>query len=636
MAASFDDGLMHEVATAISDEARAKHHQAARQGNRGQYFGLTFWTPNINIFRDPRWGRGQETYGEDPYLTARMGVAFVKGLQGDDPDYLKLVATPKHFAVHSGREADRHHFNAVVGERDLRETYLPAFKACVQEAGAYSVMGAYNRTLDEPCCASRRLLMDILRDEWGFTGYVVSDCWAIRDIHAHHKVTDGPAESAALAVKNGCDLNCGEVFKWLLEAIQRDIIDETDIDVAVTRLFRARFKLGMFDPPDQVPYASIPADVVTCDEHRELALRMARESIVLLKNGGDLLPLRRDMNCIAVVGPCADSLQAQYANYTGFPATYSTPLSSIVEAVSAGTNVLYEDGCDIVGEVPDEIEDWGRFDGAVRAAKQADVVVACMGLTNLLEGEENDARLSEDNGDRIHLGLPDVQRALLRELHATGTPVVLVLMSGSAVTLNWEDENLPAILQAWYPGQEGGHAVADVLFGDHNPSGRLPVTFVRSLDQLPPFEDYDMRGRTYRFMEEEPLYRFGYGLSYTTFEYAGLRLEPAEAGTHEPVTVSVEVENTGDRAGDEVVQLYVTDVEASVPVPRLHLEGFRRIRLDAGEKRSVTFELRPEQLAAYGDDGQPFVEPGEFRISVGGGQPGDRTAGSVNATLTVG
>ncbi|MFO7958286.1 MAG: glycoside hydrolase family 3 C-terminal domain-containing protein [Candidatus Brocadiia bacterium] len=635
MAASFDDGLMHEVATAISDEARAKHHQAARQGNRGQYFGLTFWTPNINIFRDPRWGRGQETYGEDPYLTARMGVAFVKGLQGDDPDYLKLVATPKHFAVHSGREADRHHFNAVVSERDLRETYLPAFKACVQEAGAYSVMGAYNRTLDEPCCASRRLLMDILRDEWGFTGYVVSDCGAIRDIHAHHKVTDGPAESAALAVKNGCDLNCGEVFKWLLEAVQRDLIDETDIDVAVTRLFRARFKLGMFDPPDRVPYASIPTDVVACDEHRALALRMARESIVLLKNDGALLPLRRDLNCIAVVGPCADSLQAQYANYTGFPATYSTPLNSIVEAVSAGTNVLYEDGCDIVGEVPDEIEGWGRFDRAVRAGKQADVVVACMGLTNLLEGEENDARLSEDNGDRIHLGLPDVQRALLRELHATGTPAILVLMSGSAVTLNWEDENLPAILQAWYPGQEGGRAVADVLFGDYNPAGRLPVTFVRSLDQLPPFEDYDMRGRTYRFMEDEPLYRFGYGLSYTTFEYSGLRLDPAEAGTDEPVNVSVEVENTSERAGSEVVQLYVTDVEASVPVPRLHLEGFRRIQLDAGEKQTVTFELRPEQLAACDDDGQPFVEPGEFRISVGGGQPDDAAAASVSATLTL-
>jgi beta-glucosidase len=630
MAASFDAPLMQRVGTAISDEARAKHHQALRQDNRGQYFGLTYWSPNINIFRDPRWGRGQETYGEDPHLMARMGVAFVKGLQGDDPRYLKLVATPKHYAVHSGREAERHHFDAVVSRRDLRETYLPAFKACVQEAGAYSVMGAYNRTLGEPCCASKLLLEDILRGEWGFEGYVVSDCGAINDIHANHRLTDGPAESAALAVGRGCDLNCGETYSWLLSAVEQGLISEEAVDVSLKRLLTARFRLGMFDPPERVPYAAVPPHVVACAEHCELALRMARECIVLLKNEGDLLPLSKDVRSVAVVGPNANSMDVLLGNYNGYPARYVTGLEGILGKVAAGTQVHLAGGCELCGTSRD------GFDHAASIASWSDVVVAFMGLSPSYEGEEGSAYLSEANGDREQIGLPGVQEELLKRLHETGTPVVLVLMSGSAVAIPWAAENLPAILQAWYPGEQGGAAVADVLFGDYNPAGRLPVTFVRSLDQLPPFEDYEMaKGRTYRFMPEEPLYRFGYGLSYTTFAYFDLALQRDEVGPDEPVEVTVKVRNAGERAGDEVAQLYVSDVEASVPVPVRHLEGFRRVTLEPGEQQELAFTLTPEQLAAYGDDGTPFVEPGEFRISVGGGQPDDPTAGAVTAVLTV-
>jgi beta-glucosidase len=630
MAASFDTDLMFRTAKAISDEARAKHHQALRQGNRGQYFGLTYWTPNINIFRDPRWGRGQETYGEDPHLTARMGVAFCRGLQGDDSRYLKLVATPKHYAVHSGREADRHRFDARVDQRNLRETYLPHFKACVQEAGAYSVMGAYNRTNGEPCCASRTLLQDILRDEWGFEGYVVSDCGAIRNIHEDHKVTAGPAESAALAVKNGCDLNCGGVYEWLKEAVEAGLIEEGTIDLSLRRLMRARFKLGMFDPPEIVPYAQIPPDVVCCDEHRELALQMARESLVLLKNAGNVLPLPKDLKHVAVIGPLADTFEAMRGNYHGLPDTYVTPLAGIVGKVSVATRVIYTQGC---GLVDPKSETWRSVEYVTSGA---DVVIAFMGLSQQLEGEEGAATLSEDNGDRKTLGLPAVQLDLLKKLHATGKPVVLVCAGGSALELNWAQEHIPAILYMWYPGQEGGQAVADVLFGDYNPAGRLPVTFVKGLEQLPPVEDYDMyKGRTYRFMKEEPLYRFGYGLSYTNFEYARLRLSADGIGVDESVTVSVDVTNTGEMAGDEVVQLYTSDVEASVPVPLLHLEGFRRIHLESGQSETVTFELQPEQLVAYDDDGNPFVEPGKFEVSVGGGQPGDPHSGSVTTVLTV-
>jgi len=633
MAASFNPDLLQAVADVISTEARAKHHQAARQGNRGIYFGLTYWSPNINIFRDPRWGRGQETYGEDPYLTARLGVAFCRGLQGNDPRYLKVVATPKHYAVHSGPEALRHEFDAVVSARDLHETYLPHFEACVREAGAWSVMGAYNRTLGEPCCASRLLLQTILREEWGFEGYVVSDCWAIRDFHEHHKVTASPAESAAMAVKAGCDLNCGEMYHSLLEAVEQGLITEAEIAVSVKRLFTARMKLGMFDPEEAVPYAAIPAATVRCPEHLALARRMARESMVLLKNNG-VLPLRKDLNRVAVVGPNVDNKTALYANYNGFSPEVITPLDGILEKVSVGSYVEGRLGCHLYLDEP-------VCEGDIRycADQETDVVIAVLGYTAELEGEEGSASKADVKGDRVKIGFPGRQLELLKRLRETGKPVVLVVLSGSALDLAEAEPLADAILYAWYPGEQGGHAIADVLFGDYNPAGRLPVTVVKSLDQLPDFANYAMQGRTYRFMTDEPLYRFGYGLSYTRFAYANLEVTggrrqaigKAEDGNPEICTVSVDVTNTGDRDGDEVVQVYVSDVEASVPVPVRHLEAFRRIHLKAGATQTLTFDLKRSQFVCYDDAGKPFLEPGEFLISVGGGQPDDPAAGAVSA-----
>lgn len=638
MAASFNDKLLYRVACAISDEARAKHHEFVRQGDRGIFKGLTFWSPNINIFRDPRWGRGQETYGEDPYLTGRMGVAFVKGLQGDHPKYLKVVATPKHYAVHSGPEPLRHSFDARVSQKDLRETYLPAFKECVKEGKAGSIMGAYNRTNGEPCCASQTLLQKILREEWGFKGYVVSDCGAIDDIHAHHKVTSTPEESAALAVNTGCDLNCGRTFDSLVKAVKQGLISEETIDRAVKRLFRARFKLGMFDPPERVPYTQIPYEMNDCEEHRRLALEMARESMVLLKNEGGLLPLRKDLKAIAVIGPNADNQKALLGNYNGMPSKYVTALEGIRAKVSSHTRVYYAGGCDLVNK---EDTSWGPkatagFAEALAAAQRADVVIMCLGLSPDLEGEEGNTPRSTAGGDRVGLDLPGMQEELLKAVCATGKPVVLVLFSGSPVSINWAHENVLAILQAWYPGEEGGTAIADVLFGDYNPGGRLPVTFVKSVEQLPPFTDYSMKGRTYRYMKDEPLYPFGYGLSYTTFEYSNLRLsaEVIEAG--QSLTVSVDVKNTGKMAGDEVVQLYLTDLEASVDVPIHELKGFTRIKLQPCESTTVTFTLTPRQMALIDNDGKCILEPGKFRVMVGGRQPDKRSAVLAGNAILIG
>jgi len=627
MAASFNDKLLYKVACAISDEARAKHHEFVRQGDRGIYKGLTFLSPNVNIFRDPRWGRGQETYGEDPYLTGRMGVAFIKGLQGDHPKYLKVVATPKHYAVHSGPEPLRHSFDARVSQKDLRETYLPAFKECIKEGKAESIMGAYNRTNGEPCCASPTLLQKILRDEWGFDGYVVSDCGAIHDIHAPHKVTSTPEESAALAVNAGCDLCCGREFKSLVNAVKQGLISEEAIDRAVKRLFRARFKLGMFDPPERVPYAQIPYEVNDCEEHRKLALEMARESMVLLKNEGGLLPLRKDLKAIAVIGPNADSKKVLLGNYHGTPSKYVTALEGIRAKVSPQTKVYYAEGCDLTTTRPSY---WGQeatagFAEALTVARMADVVIMCLGLSPELEGEEGDAARSTAGGDRDSLALPGMQEELLKAVCATGKPVVLVLFSGSPVSINWAHENVPAILLAWYPGEEGGTAIADVLFGDYNPGGRLPVTFVKSVEQLPPFTDYSMKGRTYRYMEDEPLYPFGYGLSYTTFEYSNLKLSAPVIEAGQSLTISVDVKNTGNMAGDEVVQLYLKDLEASVDVPIHELKGFSRVKLQPGQSTTVTFTLTPRQMALIDNEGRCILEPGKFRVMVGGRQPDKRS-----------
>jgi len=633
LAATWNTNLIHRVATAISDEARAKHHEAVRQGIREIYRGLTFWSPNINIFRDPRWGRGQETYGEDPYLTSRIGVAFVKGLQGDDPHYLKTVATPKHFAVHSGPEKDRHHFDARVSERDLRETYLPAFKACVQEGKAASVMGAYSRANGEPCCASKTLLQEILRNEWGFDGYVVSDCGAICDIFKGHRVAKTAQEAAAMAVGAGCDLNCGETYGALLIAVEQGLISEEAIDRAVKRLFTARFRLGMFDPPEMVPYAQIPYEVNDCQEHRELALQAARESIVLLKNENDFLPLDKDLKSIAVIGPNANDVQVLLGNYHGTPSRAVTPLEGIRGKVGPHTEVFYAKGCGISGTSTE------GFAEAAELAQKSDVAIVIVGLSQKMEGEEGQEEGVEEGersqGDRTDLALPGVQEDLLKAIHATGTPIVVILINGSALAVNWANEHAEAIVEAWYPGEEGGTAIADVLFGDYNPGGRLPVTFYKSVDQLPPFTDYRMEGRTYRYLKEEPLFPFGYGLSYTKFRYSNLKVKPKKVAPGENVQISVEVENIGKRAGDEVVQLYLTDVTASVPVPIRQLQGFERITLAAGEKKIVKFTLTPNQMSLIDDDGKRVIEPGEFTVAVGGGQPtGKRIADSESNVLT--
>lgn len=629
MAASFDQELLEEVGNVISTEARAKHHEAARHEDRGIYKGLTFWSPNVNIFRDPRWGRGQETYGEDPYLTGRLGVAFIKGLQGDDPKYLKVAACAKHFAVHSGPESLRHEFDAVVSQKDLRETYLPAFRDCVVEGKVESVMGAYNRTNGEPCCASPTLLQKILRDEWGFSGHVVSDCGAINDIHAHHKATSTPEESAALAVKNGCDLNCGRVFESLGNAVKQGLLTEDDIDTALRRLLRTRFKLGMFDPEEDVPYAQIPYEVNDCEEHRQLALRTARESMVLLKNEGGLLPLDSSkIRSIAVIGPNADSRTVLLGNYFGIPSRYVTALEGIRRRVAPGTKVYYAEGCTLSGKQHDFV--WGArpthgFAEALAAAERSDVVVMCLGISAELEGEEGSVANSDGGGDRRDLGLPGVQQQLLEAVCAVGKPVVLVLFSGSPLAVNWAQEHVPAILQAWYPGEEGGTAIANVLFGDYSPAGRLPITFVKSVDQLPEFTDYSMQGRTYRYMTEEPLYPFGYGLSYAQFEYSNLVIDRPKASTADTVTVSVTVKNISERESDEVVQLYLKDLEASCVVPNWELQGFTRVTLKPGEAKQVVFTLEPRQLALIDNDGKRVLEPGVFRVAVGGHQPDSRS-----------
>ncbi|HEX7312476.1 MAG TPA: glycoside hydrolase family 3 C-terminal domain-containing protein [Pyrinomonadaceae bacterium] len=762
LGATWNEDLVKSVANAISDEARAKYNDAARRDFRKRFYGLTFWSPNINIFRDPRWGRGQETYGEDPYLTSRLGVAFVKGMQGDDPVYFKTIATPKHYAVHSGPESLRHTFDAHPPERDLEETYLPAFRAAVVEGRAGSVMCAYNRLNGEPLCASPRMLQQVLRERWGFGGYVVSDCDAVADIYKKHNYRKTEEEGVAVAVKTGTDLTCGYEYRALPAALKQGLITESEIDTAVKRLFEARFRLGMFDPPETNRYARIPVEVNDSAINRELAARAARESIVLLKNERGALPLKKDLKTIAVIGPNADSLEVLLGNYHGIPSKWVTPLEGIRRKVSPRTRVTYALGTTLTGDailpVPassfflnadksarglkaeyfdnkdlqgtpvatrtdEQLNfDWftdapvpgintdnfsarwtgyfvapasGTYQFGVRAddgirvflderpivdswrdsstrtltrsiefeagrayklrveyyehyaaataklvwgppglndslraealkvARESDVVVMALGLAPSLEGEEMDVKVKGfSGGDRTDLEMPGAQDELLKAVAATGKPVVLVLMNGGALAVNWAQANVPAIVEAWYPGEEGGTALADVLFGDYNPAGRLPVTFYKSVEQLPPFEDYRMDGKTYRYFRGDPLYPFGHGLSYTTFKYDNLKLNSKRYTTSQNVELSVEVRNTGERAGAEVVQLYVTDVEASAPVPLRALKGVRRVHLKAGERRRVGFTLTPRDLSLVDERGRRRLEPGEFRVSIGGKQPG--------------
>jgi beta-glucosidase len=621
LAATFDVPLMNDIATAISDEARAKHSEFLRQDQHARYQGLTFWSPNINIFRDPRWGRGQETYGEDPFLTARMGVAFVRGLQGDDKRYQKLDATAKHFAVHSGPESTRHEFDVHPDERDLRETYLPAFEALVKEAKVNAVMGAYNRVNGEPATASTRLLRDILRGEWGFKGYVVSDCDAVGDIFRTHKTVQTAEQAAAMAVRNGDDLNCGRTYAALPRAVEQGLISEREIDIALKRLMVARMRLGMFDPPARVPWAQLPYSVNQSAEHDALSRRAARESLVLLKNDG-LLPLSKSLRRIAVIGPTADSTSALRGNYFGTPAAPVTILQGIRAAVP-DAQVVYSRGAELVegmgnrGEAPaSEVS----AEQALAAARAAEVVVFVGGLTADIEGEE--MRVSYpgfSGGDRTDLRLPASQQKLLEALQATGKPVVLVLTTGSALAVDWAQQNLPAILLAWYPGQRGGNAVADVLFGDVDPAGRLPVTFYKAEELLPAFDDYRMEGRTYRYFRGTPLYAFGHGLSYTRFEYSNLRLDREWVTRVSRLRIKVKVENTGARAGDEVVQLYLRAVDAPHARANKELRGFQRITLQPGEKRELTFSITPgRDLRYYNEEHSAYeVDNGRYEVQVG-------------------
>ncbi|HUQ12108.1 MAG TPA: glycoside hydrolase family 3 C-terminal domain-containing protein [Steroidobacteraceae bacterium] len=776
IASTFDPALMVRVATAISDEARAKHHEFAARGQRKRYQGLTFWSPNINIFRDPRWGRGQETYGEDPFLTSRMGVAFVKAMQGDDPKYRKVDATAKHYVVHSGPEADRHHFDVHPDDRDLWETYMPAFRALVQEAQVASVMGAYNRVNGESASASHWLLTDVLRKQWGFKGYVVSDCDSVEDVWKWHKIVPTKEEAAALGVKSGDEVNCGRTYGALFNAVNLGLITEAEVDVAVRRAFLTRFQLGMFDPPEAVKWARIPYTVNQSAQHDVLAREVAQKSLVLLKNDG-VLPLdRRKVKTVAVIGPTADEIMSLLGNYYGTPAAPVTILQGIREAVGPNVKVLYSRGTDLVegraepraapiidpaylrpeagstqqglkgeyfrgrdlggtpvltridsrvsfrwdrgaptdtlvaqGELKQEgalgTDDYsirwtgkllppvsGRyelvvgandgfrlyidgklvndgwepqqrvtsksvfielqanqgydlkleyfeadrdaevrlawrlpgakapFEEAVDAARAADVIVYVGGLTGDVEGEE--MRVSYPGfagGDRTDLRIPQGQQKLLEALQATGRPVVLVLTGGSALAVDWAQAKLPAILMAWYPGQRGGNAVADVLFGDVSPSGRLPVTFYKADEKLPDFADYSMKNRTYRYFEGQPLYAFGHGLSYTKFAYSGLKLDQARIAADGSLTATVTVKNVGKRAGDEIVQLYLAPMDPKRPRALKDLRGMERVSLKPGESRQVSFTVQPARdLAIYDPAKKDYaVDAGQFVVQIG-------------------
>lgn len=625
LAASFDEELLYKVADVISTEARAKFNAFSAKGDRGIYKGLTIWSPNVNIFRDPRWGRGHETYGEDPYLTGRLGVSFIRGLQGTDEKYLKTVATPKHFAVHSGPEGIRENFNAKVGQRDLWDTYLPAFKECIKEGGAQSIMGAYNFINGKPCCASSILLEDILRDEWGFEGFVVSDCGALCNFHLYQGITQNAAESSALAIANGLDLNCGDAYNHLTTAVAQGLVSEEQIDRSLKRLLTARFKLGMFDPPEEVEYTNIPYDVVDCEAHRRFSKGAAQRSMVLLKNNG-ILPLSKEIASIAVIGPNALNHEVLLGNYNGWCSKYSTPVDGIREKVSADTRVYYAKGCDVLGESIEYGNDAkSGMTEAIIAAERADVTVLCLGLSPRIEGEAGDAYNSDAGGDRISIELPKLQQKLLEEVYAVSKSVIVVLISGGPLAVNWAQRYADAIIQAWYPGQEGGAALADILFGDYNPSAKLPITFYRSIDDLPDFEDYSMEGRTYRYMECSPLYPFGFGLSYTDFEYKDLKLDRQEIEVGQTIELSVTVKNTGLRAGEETVQLYIKDVEASCVVPRHKLVGIAKVYLEPGQQEEVQFTLTPRQMALIDDSGNCILEPGEFKVYVGGNQPDGRS-----------
>lgn len=627
LGATFDEELIHDIADVISTEGRAKYNEFVKHEDRDIYKGLTYWAPNINIFRDPRWGRGHETYGEDPYLTGQLGMAFVKGLQGDDPDNPKAAACAKHYAVHSGPEGDRHHFDAKVSDQDLYDTYLYAFKRLVKDAKVEAVMGAYNRINGEPACGSKRMLKDILRGQWGFEGHVVSDCWAIRDFHENHKVTGCEVESAALAVNNGCDLNCGCTYEKLIYAYKAGLVKEETIDEAVTRLMEIRLRLGTI-PERKSKYDDIPYEVVECKEHIELALDAAKDSFVLLKNDG-LLPLnKKDYKSIAVIGPNSDSRRALIGNYEGLSSEYITVLEGIRQVVgddirlfhAEGTH-LWKDRIHVISEPKD------GFAEAKIVAEHSDLVVMCLGLDASIEGEEGDEGNQFGSGDKPGLKLTGCQQELLEEIAKIGKPVVLLVLSGSALDLSWaqESNNVNAIMQCWYPGARGGRAIAEVLFGKASPGGKMPLTFYASDDDLPDFSDYSMENRTYRYFKGTPLYPFGYGLGYSKIDYLFASIDKDKGAIGDTFKLKVDVKNTGKYTQHEAVQVYVTDLEASTRVPIRSLRKVKCLELEPGETKEVEFTLFARDFAIIDEKGKCIIEPGKFKISIGGQQPDDRS-----------
>lgn len=621
MAAAFDEDAMERVGDIIATEGRAKYNEYSKHDDRDIYKGLTFWSPNVNIFRDPRWGRGHETYGEDPYLTSRLGVRFVEGIQGGGP-VMKAAACAKHYAVHSGPEAIRHEFDAEVSMKDMWETYLPAFEALVKEADVEAVMGAYNRTNGEPCCGHKYLMEEVLRGKWEFDGHYTSDCWAIKDFHENHQVTKNARESAALALKCGCDVNCGNTYLHLLGAVEDGLITEEDITVAAERLLTSRFLMGLFDGSE---YDDIPYEAVECREHLEEALNMARKGSVLLKNDGALPLDKSKLKTIGVVGPNADSRAALIGNYHGTASRYITVLEGIQDEVGDDVRVLFSEGCHLEKDRVENLA-WSqdRISEAVITAEHSDVVIICVGLDETLEGEEGDAGNSDASGDKKDLHLPKVQEELIEKVTAVGKPTIVVLMAGSAIDLNYAEEHCNAVLMAWYPGARGGRAVADILFGNVSPSGKLPITFYKDLEDLPEFTDYSMKNRTYRYMEQEALYPFGYGLTYGDTEVKEAKVS-GEVTKESDIRVEVFLKNEGDTDTDEVVQIYIKDLDSKLAVPNHNLCAFKRISLKAGEEKTVEMTVPNRAMSVVDEEGERHIDSKNFKLFVGFSQPDERS-----------
>jgi len=638
LAAAFDEKLLYDVGDIISTEVRAKYNQYQKKEDHEIYKGLTCWSPNVNIFRDPRWGRGHETYGEDPCLTSKLGVAFIKGMQGENEEFLKTAACAKHFAVHSGPESMRHGYNAQVSKKNLYETYLPAFEACVKEANVEAVMGAYNAVNDEPSCASEYLIKDVLRGKWGFKGHFVSDCGAISDIFANHKAADSVAGAAAMAVKAGCDLNCGQAYGYLLAAVNQGLLTENDLDICLKRLLITRLKLGTIN--QTTPWDDIPYTVNDCEEHHKVSLDAAKKSLVLLKNDGTLPLDKNKIKTIAVIGPNADSKAVLLGNYNGTPSSYETVLTGIRSGLP-NARVLYSEGCHLYKDrveacaLPDD-----RLSEALIVAEHSDAVVLCIGLDSTLEGEEGDAFNADASGDKKDLLLPQSQIKLMNMLKGIDKPVIVVNMSGSSIDLSFVRDNFSAVIQAFYPGQYAGRAVSQLIFGEFSPSGRLPVTFYESTGALPSFDDYSMEDRTYRYTDKNIQYPFGFGLSYTKFEYSNIQLSFESIQRGETLTCSVLVKNTGDFDGDEIIEMYIKYNGVKADMPRYQLKGFKRVSLKKGEKQQASFEITPQMLETVNALGESAVESGSYTVFVGGSQPDEQSvslsgSNTLSANLTV-